>query len=86
MRLSHITFGVINLFLLTHINLAVANSSLDLLELPAKQSSLASKSVLMAITPVKGAVLAVGAYKPLTLPTKRQWKWSEIRVSGQNAY
>jgi photosystem II stability/assembly factor-like uncharacterized protein len=82
MRLSHITFGVINLFLLTHINLAVANSSLDLLELPAKQSSLASKSVLMAITSEKGAVLAVGERGHIiSWKNKDDWQQQQSPVS-----
>ncbi|ASP48449.1 WD40/YVTN/BNR-like repeat-containing protein [Cognaticolwellia beringensis] len=60
MRSSYIAFSVINLFLLAQLNLAQAKSSLDLLDLPAKQSSLASKSVLMAMIPMNNTILAVG--------------------------
>jgi len=42
------------------LNVSQAKSISDLLELPAKESSLASKSVLMSITPSNGAILAVG--------------------------
>ena len=60
MRSSYIALSVINLFFLAQLNLAEARTSLDLLELPAKQSALASKSVLMAMTPDNNAILAVG--------------------------
>ncbi|MBA6295639.1 YCF48-related protein [Colwellia sp. MB02u-9] len=60
MRPSYIALSVINLFFLAQLNLAEAKTSLDLLELPAKQSALASKSVLMAMTPNNNAILAVG--------------------------
>jgi len=60
MRSSYIALSVINLFFLAQLNLAEAKTSLDLLELPAKQSALASKSVLMAMTPDNNAILAVG--------------------------
>jgi len=60
MRPSYFALSVINLFFLAQLNLAEAKTSLDLLELPAKKSALASKSVLMAMTPNNNAILAVG--------------------------
>lgn len=64
MRTPYITFSVISLWLFTLIgtlvNLAEAKNSLDLLELPSKESALASKSVLMAITQNNSSILAVG--------------------------
>lgn len=60
MRSSFIAFSVINLFFLAQLNIAEAKTNLDLLELPAKQSALASKSILMAMTPDNNAILAVG--------------------------
>jgi len=64
MRTPYIPFNVISLlfFVLfsTTINFAEAKNTLDLLELPSKESSLANKSVLMAITPIGNSILAVG--------------------------
>lgn len=64
MRTPYINFSVINLLcftlLGTSLNSAEAKNSLDLLDLPSKESSLASKSVLMAITPIDNSILAVG--------------------------
>tara|TARA_R110000744_G_scaffold114968_3_gene215011 strand:+ start:5443 stop:6576 length:1134 start_codon:yes stop_codon:yes gene_type:complete len=82
MRLSYIAFSVINLFLLTQLNVAEAKSSLDLLELPAKQSALASKSVLMAMTPMKNAVLAVGERGHIiSWKDKADWQQQQSPVS-----
>jgi len=64
MRTPYIAFSIISSLLVTLFgslfNVAQANSSLDLLELPAKESSLASKSVLMAMTRNNDAILVVG--------------------------
>jgi len=64
MRTPSIAFSIISFLLVTllgsHINVAQAKSALSLLELPSRESSLASKSVLMAMTPSSGVILAVG--------------------------
>jgi len=64
MRTPYIALSMKSLLLVTLLsslfNLAQAKSSLSLLELPARESSLASKSVLMAMTPNSDAILAVG--------------------------
>ena len=64
MRTPYISFSIMSLLFVTLLgsllNVAQANGSLDLLELPAKESSLASRSVLMAMTPNNGAILVVG--------------------------
>ncbi len=64
MRTSYITFSIMSIMLITllasPLNMAQAKSSSDLLKLPAKESSLASKSLLMALVPDDGSILAVG--------------------------
>jgi len=64
MRIPYIDCGLMSLLLITFLgsffNVAQANSSSDLLELPAKASALANKSVLMAMTPNNDAILVVG--------------------------
>ncbi|TWX67949.1 sialidase [Colwellia demingiae] len=64
MRIPYIDCGVMSLLFITFLgsffNVAQANSSSDLLELPAKASALANKSVLMAMTPNNDAILVVG--------------------------
>jgi len=64
MHTPYIAFSMISLLLVTLLgsllNVTQANSSLNLLELPARKSSLASRSVLMAMTPNNGAILVVG--------------------------
>lgn len=64
MRIPYIDCGVMSLLFITLLGsfftVAQANSSSDLLELPAKESALATKSVLMAMTPNNDAILVVG--------------------------
>jgi len=60
MRTPYIIFGVISLFFFASHNLAKAENRLNLLELPSKNSRLASKSVVMAMTQVNNSILAVG--------------------------
>lgn len=64
MRIPYIDCGVMILLFITLLGsfftVAQANSSSDLLELPAKESALATKSVLMAMTPNNDAILVVG--------------------------
>lgn len=64
MRIPYIDCGMNSLFFITLLGsfftVAQANSSSDLLELPATNSALAIKSVLMAMTPNNDAILVVG--------------------------
>ncbi|MBA6390266.1 sialidase [Colwellia sp. BRX10-3] len=82
MRSSYIVISVINLFFLAQLNVAEAKSSLDLLELPAKQSSLASKSVLMAMTSINNTVLVVGERGHIiSWNNKDDWQQQQSPVS-----
>lgn len=64
MRIPYIAVSTISFLFFTLpsilLNLVEANSTLDLLELPSKESSLASKSILTAIIPINNSILAVG--------------------------
>ena len=64
MRIPYIDCGVMSLLFITLLGsfftVAQENSSSDLLELPAKESALANKSVLMAMTPNNDVILVVG--------------------------
>lgn len=64
MRIPYIDCGVMSLLFITLLGsfftVAQANSSSDLLESPAKESALANKSVLMAMTPNNDVILVVG--------------------------
>lgn len=64
MRIPYTPFSRMSLLLIalfgSFFAVAHANSSSDLLELPAKKSSLANKSVLMAMVPNNDAILVVG--------------------------
>jgi len=64
MRIPYIDCGVMSLLFITLLGsfftVAQENSSYDLLELPAKESALANKSVLMAMTPNNDVILVVG--------------------------
>lgn len=64
MHIPYLAFSVKNILIMSLLtsllNLAEARNSLDLLELPSKESSLANKSVLMAITSIDNTILAVG--------------------------
>lgn len=64
MRIPHTAFSMASLLMISLLsslpNLAEAQGAFDLLELPSKNSSLASKSVLMAVKPNNNSTLAVG--------------------------
>lgn len=86
MRTPYIAVSTISLLFFTLpsilLNLAEANSTLDLLELPAKESSLASKSILTAITPINNSILAVGERGHIiNWQNKTDWQQQQSPVS-----
>jgi photosystem II stability/assembly factor-like uncharacterized protein len=86
MRIPYLAFSVTSLvffnFLGSMLNLAEAKNAIDLLQLPAKKSELASHSVLMAIKPLNNTILAVGERGHIiNWQSKTEWQQQESPVS-----